>query len=156
MHLFVCLLVCMIVFVCWFVCLYVSVCVICVCLSAFVCLCVCAISVCMTVCVCLHAFVCLFVRRCPPVCQPTSPSNHPIYLSKDYSVPTVGRLGILLFYVRETSYLYKIRVLGVTNGNNGVDFLDELLFLVIFKRHEPFGKASLAGSVLYQNKTNLQ
>lgn len=37
------------------------------------------------------------------------------------------------------NYLYKIRVLGISNGNNSVNLLDQLLFLVIVEIHVPFG-----------------
>lgn len=44
---------------------------------------------------------------------------------------------------------------GVTNGDDGVNLLDQLLLLVVIKVHVPLGQSRLAGAVLDQNESNL-
>lgn len=50
---------------------------------------------------------------------------------------------------------HKVRVFGVSYGDNGMNLLDQFLLLVIIKVHVPFSQTCLACSVLYQYKTNL-
>ncbi len=53
------------------------------------------------------------------------------------------------------TYRYKVGVLGVTDCHHRVNFLYQLLFLVVVEVHVPLGQASFTGSVLYQDKPNL-
>lgn len=54
------------------------------------------------------------------------------------------------------SYLHKIGVLGVSDGDDRVDFLNQLLLLVIIEIHVPFRQSGFASPVLDQDKSNLE
>ena len=47
-------------------------------------------------------------------------------------------------------------MLGISDGNERMDFLDQFLLLIIVEVHVPFGKTSFSCSILNQNKPNLQ
>lgn len=53
-------------------------------------------------------------------------------------------------------YLHKIGVLGVSDGDDCVNLLNQLLFLVVIEIHVPFRQSGLSSPVLDQNKSNLQ
>ena len=53
------------------------------------------------------------------------------------------------------TYGDKVGVLCVPDGDDGVNFFNELLLLIILKVHVPLGEARLTGAVLNQDKTNL-
>lgn len=59
-------------------------------------------------------------------------------------------------YLFKQSYLNEIGVLCITNGNDSVDFLDKLLFLVIIEIHVPLRQPSLTCTVLDQDEAYLQ
>ena len=48
----------------------------------------------------------------------------------------------------EVSKLDKVRVFGVSDGDDGVDLLDQLLLLLVVKVDVPLGQAGFAGPVL--------
>jgi hypothetical protein len=54
----------------------------------------------------------------------------------------------------ETAEFDKVGVLGITDCDESVDLLDQLLLFVVIEVHVPFRKPRLASSVLYENKTN--
>jgi hypothetical protein len=53
------------------------------------------------------------------------------------------------------TYSDKVCVLCVPDGDNGVNFFNQFLLLIILKVHVPLGKARLTSAVLNQDKTNL-
>lgn len=46
-------------------------------------------------------------------------------------------------------------MLRISDGNAGVDFLDQLLLLVIVEMHVPLGQSRFTSTILYKNKANL-
>lgn len=53
-------------------------------------------------------------------------------------------------------YLNKVGVLGIPDRHHSVDFLDQLLLLVVVKLHVPLGQPRLACSVLNEDEANLE
>lgn len=62
----------------------------------------------------------------------------------------VGRLAI-----GTSTHRYKISVFCIPDRYYGVDFFDQLLLLIIFEVHVPFGKSCFPCPVLDQNEPNL-
>lgn len=53
-------------------------------------------------------------------------------------------------------YLDKVGVFGVPDRDHSVDFLYQLLFLVVIELHVPFGQSRLARSVLNEDEADLE
>lgn len=60
-----------------------------------------------------------------------------------------------VFGGRKGSYLDKIGVLSVSDSDDSVDLLDELLLLVVIEIHVPFRQSGFSSPVLDQDKSNL-
>ena len=54
----------------------------------------------------------------------------------------------------EVAELDEVGVLCVSDCDDCVDFLDQLLLLIVFVVLEPFCQTSLSGAILNQNETN--
>ena len=69
----------------------------------------------------------------------------------------IGGMGVQSQAVvyRIQTHSNKVCVLGISDSDDGVDFFNQLLFLVILKVHVPLGQARLTGTVLNQDETNL-
>lgn len=53
------------------------------------------------------------------------------------------------------TYCDKVCVFGISDGDYGVNFFYQLLFLIILKVHVPLGEAGLTSTILNQDETNL-
>lgn len=53
-------------------------------------------------------------------------------------------------------YLHKIGVFGISDSYHSMNFLNQLLFLIIIKLHVPFGQSCLSCSVLDEDEANLR
>ena len=53
-------------------------------------------------------------------------------------------------------YLHKVGMFGVSHSNDGMNFFNQLLLLIIIKVHVPFGQASFAGTILDKDEPNLE
>lgn len=53
-------------------------------------------------------------------------------------------------------YLDKVGVFGIPDRDHSVDFLDQLLFLIVIELHVPFGQSRLACSVLNEDEADLE
>lgn len=56
----------------------------------------------------------------------------------------------------QTSYLYEVGVLSITNRHHRMHLLDQLLLLVVIKLHVPLGQPCLPCAVLDKDKADLQ
>lgn len=54
------------------------------------------------------------------------------------------------------TYSYKVGVFRIPNGYYGVNFFNQLLFLIVFKVHVPFGQPGFARPILDKDEPNLQ
>ena len=54
-----------------------------------------------------------------------------------------------------TTYSNEVGVFGVSDGDDGVHLLNQLLLLLIFKLHVPLGKPRLARPILNQDEPDL-
>lgn len=53
------------------------------------------------------------------------------------------------------THSHKVGVFGVSDGHNGVNLFNQLLFLVVLEVHVPLGQPGLASPVLDQDEPDL-
>ncbi len=54
------------------------------------------------------------------------------------------------------TYSYEVGVLGISDSNNRMNFLNQFLLFIILKMHIPLSQTSFSCSVLDQDKPNLE